>query len=152
MTPYLVSAEINTTTPHKEKIDPSFGKASERLFEAMHLRKAYSQMIDTNTAYIIKSNPKLKIIKAKIHAFYEKYTSWKQIKPKLTKLYFEYYETEELEKLSDFYETDLGQKSLELMPQLYKESQMIGVKLLKDHIAELKALAKKTLEATTTQK
>jgi hypothetical protein len=38
------------------------------------------------------------------------------------------------------------------MPQLYKESQMIGVKLLQAHIAELKALPKKTLEATATQK
>ena len=155
MAPYGVSAETNTSTIQTqtpEKIDPAFTKAAERLFKTMHLEKAYTQMINSNTAFVIRSNPKLKIAEKKIHHFYEKYTSWKQIKPEMTKLYFEYYETNELQALSKFYETDLGQKSLELMPLLYKESQVIGVKLLKSHVNELKALAKKTLEAAATPK
>jgi len=155
--PYSVSADTNTSTSNtktesKEKIDPAFTKAAKRLFKTMHLDKAYTQMIDSNTAFVIKSNPKLKVAEKEIHAFYEKYTSWKKIEPEMTKLYFEYYETKEVQALSKFYETDLGQKSLELMPLLYKESQGIGVKLLKDHVDELKALAKKTLEAAATKK
>jgi len=153
--PYSISAETNTSTTKtvvQEKIAPTFVKAAKRLFKIMHLEKAYTEMVDANTAYIIKNNPKLKVIETKIHAFYEEYTGWKQIEPELTKLYFEYYETNELKKLGDFYETDLGQKSLELMPLLYKESQIIGVKLLKSHVGELKALAKKTLETAASTK
>jgi hypothetical protein len=55
-------------------------------------------------------------------AFFEKYMGWKNTKAEMAKIYTNQFTTEEINKLTEFYQTPLGIKTGKLVPENYRRS------------------------------
>ncbi|MCF6244127.1 MAG: DUF2059 domain-containing protein [Sulfurovum sp.] len=143
---YATAKQELTTETNQKKLDPAFINAAEKFFKSMNTEDNYRKIIDSTTETLIKANPNLKNAKKDIRAFYAKYIGWSSIKEDMIRLYERYYTIPELEDITNFYQTDTGQKTLKLMPTLYKEGQDLGVKLVQEHIGELKDIIQKSMK------
>jgi len=139
-----ISIESNQT-----KLDPAYINAAEKFFNSMNIQDSYAKMIDSSTEMVIRTNPTLVEAKKEIRAFYEKYIGWNNIKEPMIRLYAKYYSISELEEIANFYQTDVGQKTIKLLPVLFKEGQELGMGLVQEHIDELQDIVKKTISQKT---
>jgi hypothetical protein len=136
-------------TQHKDSstkaLDPAHINALERFLKSMNVEENYGKIIDSSTDMLLRTNPSLSHAKKDIRAFYAKYLGWETIKPGLMQIYAKYYTISELEDITNFYQTDTGQKTLKLLPTTYKEGQELGMRLVNEHIDELKEIVKKSI-------
>ena len=87
--------------------------------------------------------------------FFHKYTRWSDMKKDLAKLYAQAFTPKEMNELAKFYSTDVGKKSLTVMPRLTQLSMLLAQQRIAKHAAELrKAVAAKAkeLEAESAKK
>lgn len=143
---YATAKQDLTIKTNQGKLDPAFVNAAEEFFKSMNIENSYSQMIDSSTDMLIKTNPNLSHAKKEIRAFYEKYIGWSSMKEPMIRLYEKYYTISELEDITNFYQTDTGQKTLKLMPTLFREGQELGMNLVQEHIGELKDIVQKSIK------
>ena len=69
--------------------------------------------------------------------FFEEHLSWDQIEPDYVALYTDLYTEEELRQIIAFYQTDVGQKMVEVMPEMAVRSQQIAQQHIQEHAGEL---------------
>lgn len=100
--------------------------AAHQLLETMNMRQTYARMIEKVTQMQLQQNPELKIIQPAIYA--KNYTA------------------QELGKFNAFYQTSVGQKTVQLMPQLAAAGAQIGQSKLAAHIGELKIMIETELK------
>jgi hypothetical protein len=108
-------------------------------------------MIKRVTQMQIQANPQLKAIEPTIQAFFDKYMGWEAQKGDIAALYAKNYTTEELQELSKFYQTPLGQKTVQLMPQLAAAGAKIGQSKMMQHMPEMKAMIEAELKKLNTK-
>ncbi|MDQ7083609.1 MAG: DUF2059 domain-containing protein [Sulfurovum sp.] len=124
---------------------PKLGLAEE-LLTTMHIDKNYAKMIDKITLMQLRKNPKLKVVEGTIHEFFEKYMGWDVLKVEMATLYNKNYTSKELEDIIAFYKTEVGQKTLKLMPQIVLSGTQLAQKKLLEHTAELKSMIESELK------
>ena len=130
---------------HESNSSDRVAKAKE-LFDTMHVKKIYAKIVDNATDSIVSRMPKLKGIRGKIHAFYEKYIGWNALKDDMAKIYAKYYSEKDLEGLIKFYKSDLGQKTLKVQANVTQEGRLLGLRRVTKHQNELKELVDKALK------
>ncbi len=145
--PAVVNAEApkvdtNTTTV---KIDSARLEAAKELVAAMGIKDSYAKMIDQATKAMVIREPKLKSVEGDIKAFYTKYIGWDTIKDKMAAIYAKHYTVKELAELKKFYQSEVGQKSIKLMPQIMQEGKKLGASSVMAHMDELKKIMMKAL-------
>jgi len=114
--------------------------AAYTLLATMNMKESYEGMIKRVTQMQISQNPQLKDIEPTIHAFFTKYMGWEAQRGDIAALYAKNYTLEELQTLNTFYQTALGQKTVQLMPQLAAAGAKIGQSKLAAHMGELKLM------------
>lgn len=110
------------------------------LLATMNMKESYEGMIERITQMQIQANPQLKTIEPMIREFFTKYMGWEAQRGDIAALYAKNYTTEELKELNKFYQTTLGQKTVQLMPQLAAASAQIGQSKMLQHMPEMKAM------------
>ena len=120
--------------------------AAYTLLATMNMKESYEGMIKRITQMQIQSNPQLKAIEPTIHAFFTKYMGWEAQRGDIAALYAKNYSTEELKELNKFYQTPLGQKTVQLMPQLAAASAQIGQSKMMAHMPEMKTMIESELK------
>ena len=115
------------------------------LLASMNMKESYEGMIKRITQMQIQSNPQLKAIEPTIEAFFTKYMGWEAQRGDIAALYAKNYTAEELQELNKFYQTTLGQKTVQLMPQLAAASAQIGQSRMMKHMPEMKDMIKAAL-------
>ena len=146
--PVVVSAEapkVDANATKEVKIDTARLNAAKDLVASMGIKDSYAKMIDQATQGLVLRQPKLKSVEGEIKAFYTKYIGWDTIKDKMAAIYAKHYTVKELNELKDFYKSDIGQKSIKLMPQIMQEGQKLGASSVMAHADELKAIISKAL-------
>ena len=116
------------------------------LLATMNMKESYEGMIKRITQMQIQSNPQLKAIEPTIEAFFTKYMGWDAQRGDIAALYAKNYTTEELKELNKFYQTPLGQKTVQIMPQLAAASAQIGQSRMMKHMPEMKAMIESELK------
>lgn len=141
--------------PSDEKIAPKSMKTvaahqanseAYTLLATMNMKNSYEGMIKRITEMQIQSNPELEKIKPMIEAFFTKYMGWEAQRGDIAALYAKNYTVEELKELNKFYQTPLGQKSVQIMPQLAAASAQIGQSKMMGHMPEMKAMIEAELK------
>ena len=122
------------------------------LLATMNMQKSYDGMIKRVTQMQIQAKPELKAIEPAIEDFFTKYMGWDALRGDVAALYAKNYTTEELKELNKFYQSELGQKTVQIMPQLAAASAKIGQSRMMQHMPEMKAMVEKELEKLKTQK
>lgn len=116
------------------------------LLATMNMKESYDGMIKRITQMQIQANPQLKAIEPTIEAFFTKYMGWEAQRGDIAALYAKNYTTEELKELNKFYQTPLGQKTVQIMPQLAAASAKIGQSRMMQHMPEMKAMIEAELK------
>ena len=122
------------------------------LLATMNMKQGYEGMIKRITQMQIQSNPKLKDIEPVIEEFFTKYMGWEAQRGDIAALYAKNYTIDELKELNKFYQTPLGQKTVQIMPQLAAAAAQIGQSRMMKHMPELKAMLDMELKKVTPKK
>jgi hypothetical protein len=126
--------------------------AAYTLLATMNMKESYEGMIKRVTQMQIEANPQLKAIEPTIHAFFTKYMGWEAQRGDIAALYAKNFSTEELNELNKFYQTPLGQKTVQLMPKLAAAAAQIGQSKMMQHMPEMKAMIEAELKKVNTKK
>jgi hypothetical protein len=121
------------------------------LLATMNMKESYEGMIKRVTQMQIQANPQLKAIEPAIEAFFTKFMGWEAQKGDIAALYAKNYTAEELKELNKFYQSPLGQKTVQIMPQLAAASAQIGQNKMMQHIPEMKAMIEAELKKINTK-
>jgi hypothetical protein len=116
------------------------------LLATMNMKESYEGMIKRITQMQIDARPELEAIKPAIEAFFTKFMGWEAQKGDIAALYAKNYTVEELKKLNTFYQSPLGQKTVQIMPQLAAASAKIGQSRMMQHMPEMKAMIETELK------
>ena len=153
--PSIVNAEapkVDANATKEVKIDGATLNAAKDLVASMGIKESYAKMIDQATKSLVLRQPKLKSVEGEIKAFYTKYIGWDVIKDKMAAIYAKHYTVKELGELKDFYKSEVGQKSIKLMPQIMQEGKKLGASSVMAHADELKQIMMKALAPKTETK
>ena len=116
------------------------------LLATMNMKNSYEGMIKRITQMQIQARPELKAIEPAIEAFFTKYMGWEAQRGDIAALYAKNYTATELQALNKFYQTPLGQKTVQIMPQLAAASAKIGQSKMMKHMPEMKAMIESELK------
>ena len=122
------------------------------LLATMNMKQSYEGMIKRVTQMQIDANPQLKAIEPAIEAFFTKFMGWEAQKGDIAALYAKNYTVEELKELNKFYQSPLGQKTVQIMPQLAAASAQIGQSRMMQHMPEMKAMIEAELKKISDKK
>jgi len=144
----VLSANALANTNHSEE-----GPVDEvdRLFVAMQADQMTSQMwvqmealfnqmlhdldpLPENNAIIQKYNKELVTL-------LQKEMSWEKMEPEVRHIYVQNFTTEEITKLAEFYESDVGQAFVKRMPVVMQESMQMGQRMAMAAMPQLQALS-----------
>jgi len=153
--PAVINAEeakADLNTSKEVKVDKATLNAAKELIASLGIKDSYSKMINQATQGLVLRQPKLKSVEGEIKAFYTKYIGWDVIKDKMAAIYAKHYTVKELGELKDFYKSEVGQKSIKLMPQIMLEGKKLGASSVMAHADELKAIISKALAPKTEKK
>lgn len=148
---WTVSAQTQPPRPDPPKeeaakpaeFSPSHLKAAETFMEVLNLER-YLEMATTRVLDAqLAANPKMAKYKPVFLEFFAKYFSYKMLKGDLARLYASNFTEPELLELARFYRTDVGQKAIRLMPELYAQGAELGQRRVAEHLTELTDMIKK---------
>ncbi len=95
----------------------------------------------------------LESYQSKADAALDKAIGWEEVKPDLVALYTEAFSEQELDRLNEFYESELGKKMLSQLPQLNARSAQVTQAKLESAVPQVnKLLADMTAELDTQKK
>jgi hypothetical protein len=141
--------------PKLKPLTPEAEKAAYHLFDVLKMEKGIRDALDQSLALQIKRQPAMAPYEKIYKNFFHKYTRWSDMKKDLAKLYAQAFTPKEMNELAKFYSTDVGKKSLTVMPRLTQLSMLLAQQRIAKHAAELrKAVAAKAkeLEAESAKK
>jgi len=147
--------EMKKATVKKEKTTISAHMANNEaltLLATMNMQKSYDGMIKRVTQMQIQAKPELEAIKPAIETFFTKYMGWDALRGDVAALYAKNYTPDELKKLNKFYQSELGQKTVQIMPQLAAASAQIGQSRMMKHMPEMKAMIEAELKKIAPKK
>jgi len=83
------------------------------------------------------SNPELAPYKDILEGWIQKVYAGGAFDKEMVRIYAEAYSEDELRQLIAFYQTPIGRKTLQIMPELMQKGMAVGQKLAQEHLPEL---------------
>ena len=121
---------------------------AKRLLEAMQMGKTLDMGLEAMLKAQLASNPDMVHFKKEYEFFLKKHLSYEAISSDLVELYADSYSVDEMVEITRFYQSPVGQRTLELTPKLFARSQQIGNQRVEANKAELEALIRKRMAAS----
>ena len=133
--------------PKLKPLTPEAEKAAYRLFDVLKMKEGISNALDQSLKAQVKRQPAMAPYEDIYKNFFHKYTKWEDMKKDLAKLYAQAFSVKEMQELTKFYSSEVGKKSLTLMPRLTQLSMLMAQQRIAKHADELKkAVAEKAKE------
>lgn len=137
---YLLLGAIAFLQPTQVRADEASHRASaEALLNLMDMDKLMSQSVDQMLQIQLKQNPAIAPYEQQMRAFLNKYMSWASMKDDMLKIYTVEFTEAELKELTAFYQTPVGKKTVQKIPQLMAKGAELSQKRMQDHMPELQA-------------
>lgn len=135
----LIGATVCILSSPARADEVSHHAAAESLLTMMDMEKVMSQSIDQVLQIQVRQNPAIAPFQQQMKAFLTKYMSWASMKQDMVKLYESEFTEAELKELIAFYQTPVGKKTIQKMPQLLSKGAEIGQTRIQEHLPELQA-------------
>ncbi len=119
--------------------EASHRQSAEALLGSMGMEKLLAQSVDQMLQMQVKQNPAIAPFQTEMRGFLDKYMSWESMKADMIKAYTEEFTEQELKDLTAFYQTPLGQKTVQKMPSLMSKGAELGQRRIQEHLPELQA-------------
>lgn len=117
-------------------------KETTALMELMNMKQQQAQMIDLIVNGQVSANPSLKLVEKEYRALMNKTLGWESIKNDILKLWESKFTQAEIGQLVEFYKSPLGQKNLQMMPELMQAGAKIGEQRMISSQPEIEKLNK----------
>lgn len=125
--------------------------AALRLLDAMDMRVNLANTVEQVTLAEVEKNPKLEPYKGVMLEFMNKYMGFDNIKSELADIYANAFTQTELEELARFYQTPVGKKILQKLPELTVEGARLGQRKVEEHLGELQVMISREAERIRAQ-
>lgn len=79
----------------------------------------------------------IKVMKKEMFSFFLEVMTYEKMEPEVVKIYAEAFTAEEMRELIKFYETPVGKKTIQLLPQLTTKAMVIGQNMVQERSQEL---------------
>ncbi|MBD2857718.1 DUF2059 domain-containing protein [Spongiibacter sp. KMU-158] len=122
--------------------DADSEREAEILLTSMGMEEAMTQTMSQMVDFQLQQNPTLAPFKSVIIKFFAKHMSWASLKSEFVKIYSEAFSAKELREINEFYATETGRKTIQLMPSLSAQGGQIGADRVQENIGELQAMIK----------
>ena len=142
MTSILFYLSFFTMAFGQEPIN-SHEKAAKAVLTSMDLENNFAQTIDAMLDLQIQQNPALAQHRDAMKEFFDKYMSWKSLEKDFITLYTDSFTEQELKEINAFYQSDVGKKSIRLMPEMTRKGGEIGQRRVQENIHELQKIMSK---------
>ena len=120
--------------------EQSHRQAAEDLLKATNTEKAIETVMDQLLAISIQQNPQLAPYQEVMKKFLSKYLSLASLQEELLTIYTAEFTEEELKQIVAFYQTPVGKKAIEKLPQLTAKAGQLGVARVQANQAELQQM------------
>ena len=122
---------------HAQEASEGERQAALDLLEAMDTQRTFEASMEAMIKMQTQQNPAAASLEPIMRAFFAEHLAWEQIEPDYVALYTDLYTEDELRKMIDFYQTDVGRKMVEVMPEMAVRSQQITQRHIQEHAGEL---------------
>ena len=112
-------------------------QAARDLLETMNTQQTFQASMDAMLDMQMDQNPAAAQLEPIMREFFAEYLAWDKIQPDYVALYTDLYTEDELKGIIEFYQTDVGQKMVEVMPEMAVRSQQIAQEHIQEHAGEL---------------
>jgi hypothetical protein len=113
---------------------------AEKLLQSMGMEKAFEQSMVQMLNVQLQQNPAMAPFRGVMQKFFKKYMSFNSMKPELIALYAQTFTAVELKAINTFYQTPVGKKSIEKMPELMGKGAQIGARKVQENMQELQQM------------
>ncbi|MBY5993158.1 DUF2059 domain-containing protein [Ferrimonas balearica] len=113
--------------------------AARDLLAASRTEQMLVTVLDQIQANMLAQNPEMVAHAQVMRDFMAEHLSYDAMEPELIALYAEAFTVAELRELAFFYRSPVGQKSLDLMPELMQKSNALTINRLQAHLPALMA-------------
>jgi len=121
----------------QEEPTPARLAAAEQLIASMDMEHTYQRTMDGMVEQQIRQNPDVARFEGIMRQFFAKYIGWNLVKGDFARMYALTYTEDEMRQLGAFYQTPLGKRLMETMPELAMRSSQITQRRVMDHMPEL---------------
>ncbi|MBY5922541.1 DUF2059 domain-containing protein [Ferrimonas balearica] len=122
-----------------QALDEDAVAAARDLLEASRTEQMLGMVTEQIKANILVADPDAGAHAEVISQFFAEHLGYQQLEADLITLYAEAFTTGELRELAHFYRSPVGQKSLDLMPELMQKSNALTLRKLQENLPKLEA-------------
>jgi len=122
--------------------EASHRAAAERFFKAMEMQKLMSMMADQLLIQQLQMQPCARPVEATIRKYYQDTLNYKNFENEFIDLYTKALSESDLIEVSKFYESDVGKRIMNALPELTQEAGKISMK----HVQKTQDAFVKTLQ------
>lgn len=115
----------------------SHERAAAELIDLLQLERISTTTVDVMAEAMISQNPMAVELMDMVAEFTEEFVRWEDLRPEYIRIYRDAYTEAELIELIAFYKTPVGRKTVEITPELVKQSTDVRQKLMQQHLPEL---------------
>lgn len=121
----------------QQPANASHERAAAELIDLLQLEQLHESSIEMLMATMLEQNPMLTPFRDIFADFFAEFSPWQAMYPQYLNMYRDAYTEPELRELIAFYRTPVGQKTVELMPELMQKGAEIGHRQIEPHLPEL---------------
>jgi hypothetical protein len=111
--------------------------AAAELIALLRLEEVTMASVDLMMETMIDQNPAFESFRAIFVDFFTEHYRWEELEPEYVRIYAEAYTEPEIRELIGFYQTPVGQKTVDLMPVLMRQGAEVGERQIEPHLPEL---------------
>ncbi len=119
---------------------------AEKLLGTMNMSRTMDQLVTNMIGLQIQQNPDMAPYRSVLLDFFGKHMNFESLQDDLIRIYVEAYSEEELKEINTFYASNVGQKTIRLMPELIAKRSQVGQQRVQDNIWELEQMIQEKSE------
>ena len=133
------AAALALAHPARAQEEPTSARlaAAEAMMNSVDMQHPYERSVEAMIKSQGQMNPAMAQYEDVMRKFFNQYLSWQAVRPDLVRVYALTYTEDELRQLTAFYQTSLGRRILETMPDLSRRSTELTQRRVMEHMPEL---------------
>lgn len=115
-------------------------EAAYRMLESIDMARLLRESAKSSLEVEMQANPALLPYREVMLQFFEAQMGYDSLKDELAAIYAEAFTADELDAIAAFYQTPVGRKTIEKMPELLSKGAQLGASRVQQNIGELQRM------------
>lgn len=142
---------VGSMTTSAQDLSASHMEAARELLAITGTEALMVESVDSMIQLQLEQNPDLVPFQDILRSFLREHLSWEAIGEDFVRIYTESFSEAELREITAFYQTETGQKAVQLMPSLMAQGMELGQRAVIAHQGELEARVQDRIDKMSRQ-